>query len=399
MLAAFIPVSLAATNVAKLLALIFALACLALNARRGAGVGGAAQSWTVRVVLAMLLALALSLFYSTAPWHDAASDFGKYCSKLLLIPAVLLLVRTRREAQVALTAYLAAQAFVVLTSCLLYLQLPVFWAASGRNSVATAYTSYLDQSMMEAAFAGLCWHLRRSFPGQWGAWLAGLLALTAVVNVLLMLPGRSGQVAVIGVVSLAVFWHLPRRWRFVGLATPIVLVALAMALSPQFNTRFTKAFEEAKSYRAVDEKDTSAGMRLHFWSISLQAIAERPLTGFGVGSWNQQYLRLQNHDAVPGTTAVRNPHQEYLLWGVHLGVGGIALVLLLLGAMARDALRLAPEVQRATLSVTAVLAISAMFNSVLFDAVTGEFFCITTGLLLAYGLRSQEASRPITSSP
>jgi O-antigen ligase len=35
----------------------------------------------------------------------------------------------------------------------------------------------------------------------------------------------------------------------------------------------------------------------------------------------------------------------------------------------------------------AVLAIACLFNSSLFDALIGEYFCIVIGLLLALGLR------------
>ena len=127
--------------------------------------------------------------------------------------------------------------------------------------------------------------------------------------------------------SLALLWALPRRWMLAGLLAPVVLVGLAMAVSPQFNKRLSMAVAETSAYKTQNDATTSSGQRLNFWRRALQAIAEKPLYGHGVGSWNREYRRLENDNPSPVTAQVRNPHQEYLLWGVHLGVGGLLVFL------------------------------------------------------------------------
>lgn len=399
MLAAFIPVSLAATNIAKLLALLASVAVLMGAIRRGRPDAMLARLTSVPVILLMLAAMALSLAWTSEPGPQALGDVVKY-SKLLLIPAIALLVRTPREALLAVGIYIASQSFVVATSWLLYLGAPVFWVPATRNSVATVYSSYLDQTIMTAAFAAICWHLRHDFPGRRGAWFGAALAAAGLVNALVMLPGRSGHVAAIGVMSLALLWSMPARWRIAGLVTPLVLVALAMLLSTQFNKRLTAVVDEVRAYKQQNDPASSSGQRLTFWSRSLQAIAERPLTGFGAGSWNREYTRLSRADGgqlVEGTAQVRNPHQEYLLWGVHLGVGGIVLLLAFMALVVRDARRFRTPVRHAAESLVAVLAIACLFNSSLFDALIGEYFCIVIGLLLALGLQQRPATREDTA--
>ncbi|MBX3659488.1 MAG: O-antigen ligase family protein [Ramlibacter sp.] len=395
LLAASVPISLAAINVSKLLILLVAAGVLIGGLLGGRRQPLLAQSRSVRMVLVMLAALAFSLVYTTAPWHEALGDVAKY-GKLLLIPAVLLLIRSPREARMALGLYLGVQAFVVLTSCLLYLHVPVFWVPSTpRNSIATVYSSYLDQTIMTAAFAAVCWHLRASFPGRQGRWLALGLAAISAVNILFMMPGRSGQMALLGVISLALLWAVPRRWLAAAFLAPVLLVGLTMAVSPQFKVRLTEVVSEVNAYQSQQDIATSSGMRLNFWRRSLEAIAQRPFTGFGVGSWNQQYLRLEGPNPIPGTAKVRNPHQEFLLWGVHLGLGGILLLLAFFAAAVRDSQRFAPTAQHAMQSVLAVMAIACLFNSAVFDALIGEFFCVLTGLLLAYGQQTLTASDPV----
>jgi O-antigen ligase len=391
MLAASIPLSLAATNIAKLLALLASVVVLAGVIRRRQPDEALARLMSVPAILVMLAAMALSLAWTTEPGPQALGDVVKY-SKLLLIPAIALLVRTPRQAMLAVGIYLASQTFVVATSWLLYLGAPVFWVPAHRNSVATVYSSYLDQTIMTAGFAAICWHLRHEFPGRRGAWVGAALAAAGLVNALVMLPGRSGHVAAIGVMSLALLWAMPRRWRLAGLAAPVLLVAMAMLVSTQFNQRLTAVVSEVRAYQQKNDPGSSSGQRLTFWSRSLQAIAERPLTGFGAGSWNREYTRLSlagNGQLVEGTAQVRNPHQEYLLWGVHLGVGGIVLLLAFMALVVRDARKFATPARRATDSMVVVLAIACLFNSSLFDALIGEYFCIVIGLLLAVGLQQR----------
>ncbi|MGE0332755.1 MAG: O-antigen ligase family protein [Ramlibacter sp.] len=398
MLAAFIPLSLAATNVAKLLALLACAVVLCGAIRRRQPDPALKRLLSVPAALLMLAALALSLAWTTEPGAQALSHVLKY-SKLLLIPAIVLLIRTPRQAALAVGIYVASQAFVVATSWLLYLGAPVFWVPADRNSIATVYSSYLDQTIMTAGFAAICWHLRREFPGRRGAWVGAALAAAALVNALVMLPGRSGHVAAIGVMSLALLWAVPARWRLAALAAPVVLAALAMAVAPQFNERLTNTFDEISAYQYRNDPGTSSGQRLTFWHRSLQAMAERPLSGFGAGSWNREYTRQEithRGHVLEGTAEVRNPHQEYLLWGVHLGVGGMALLVAWMALLVRDAQPFVTHRRRATVSVVAVMAIACLFNSSLFDALIGEYFCIVIGLMLALGL---QPSAPVQPAP
>jgi len=341
--------------------------------------------------VAMLAALAASLAYTSAPYPQALTDLGKY-GKLLVIPLILVLVRTRREALIALGVYVVAQTLVVATSYLLTAGLTLPWVPKiSRTSAGTVYSSYLDQSIMTAGLAALCWHLRHEFPGRHGSKLAIGLALLCLLNVMFFLPGRSGQMALIAGVSLALFWAVPGRGRPLALLAPLVLVAGAMAVSPSFRDRLSAVVSESRAYQQGDQALTSSGIRLNFWQRSIEALGERPLTGFGVGSWNHEYKRLEGSSLSPHSASVRNPHQEYLMWGVQLGVGGIALLLAFLLMLARDAWRFSPDVRHATLSLIAMLAVVCLFNSTLFDALIGDYFCVLIGLLLVLGLQDTPA--------
>jgi O-antigen ligase len=167
-----------------------------------------------------------------------------------------------------------------------------------------------------------------------------------------------------------------------------------MAVSPHFRDRASAVVSEARAYSQGDPAPTSSGVRLNYWQRSVEAIAQRPLTGYGVGSWNTEYRRLQGSQLRADAMNVRNPHQEYLLWGVQMGLGGIALLLVFLATLWRDASRFGPAERDAAQSLVVVLAVVCLFNSALFDALIGDYFCVLLGLLLALGLHRKATASP-----
>ena len=123
------------------------------------------------------------------------------------------------------------------------------------------------------------------------------------------------------------------------------------------------------------------------------------MAGSGIGSWSTQFNRLQReknpaHIDIAGNG---NPHQEFLLWGVQLGIPGILLFIALLFSMWRDTLKMARPYARATQSTLLALAVACLFNSSLYDAQIGDFFCVLIGLLLALG-RQNLPEQPIAHS-
>jgi O-antigen ligase len=394
LLAAAIPISLLLVNVAKAFVFVFALVVLVAGLLGGRRLPWRSQLRTPFVVIAMLVALALSLLYTSAPMDDAVRDLGKY-GKLLEIPLILVLVRTRRQALIALGIYAAAQTFVLASSYLLCVGVTPPWVyktIAERQSVGAVFSSYLDQSIMTAGLAALCWHLRGMVPGRRGAQLAIGLALLCAFNVLFLLPGRSGQAALLTLIALSLWWAIPRHGKWLAVAVPPLLLAGAMAVSPSVRDRIDAIAIEARAFRHGDPAPTSTAVRLNYWQRSLEMISEHPLAGSGVGSWNHEYRRLEGSHLRQDAADLRNPHEEYLLWGVQLGAGGVALLVIFLVVAARDARPFAPDVRKAAWSIVAMLAVVCLFNAILFDAFIGDYFCVLVGLLLALGISALPAA-------
>lgn len=393
---------MALISIAKLLLILCGLTAL-LYTRRAPGTASPfANIWTPWAVLALISALALSLWWSIAPQDTALGALAKY-GKLLTIPLMVFLIRDRREAMYALGAFTLAQLFLLASSWMLFVQWPVPWATSNMAlSQYSVFSSYLDQSIISAVFAAFCWHFRGLFPGRFGRHLAVLVALAALALVFFVMQGRSGHVVAIALLSVAIMWELPKRYRAAVVLLPVVLVVGLAASSGKLRDRLSLIQIEVKAYSAQQEQVTSSGQRLNYWHQSLQSISQNPPVGTGVGSWGLEYNRLQreqnpvHQDAAGGKG---NPHQEYLLLGVQLGIPGILLLLGLMLALLRDSTQLSGQYARAMQSALLALAIACLLNSSIYDAQIGDFFCILTGLLLAAGLANNSAPALTNAQP
>jgi O-antigen ligase len=393
--AASVGLSIAIISIAKLLLLgcVMAVPLLARNwPKNGAPL---TKTWTPWAVLAVLLALVLSLLWTVAPQEQALGSLSKY-GKLLIIIAMMALIRERREAMYALGAFALAQLLVVASSWLLFAHLPVAWASSRTTlSHYTVFSGYLDQGIMSAVFAAVCWHLRSLVPGRYGPHMAAVVAAASLANVFFVLAGRSGQVVGVALLSLAIMWQLPKKYRIAAVALPFLLMLVLFVSSPTMRERLTLVKTEVQAYSPQRDTNTSSGVRLTFWRTAVQLIAQRPLAGAGIGSWSTEYNRIE-HQKNPTHRDIApngNPHQEYLLWGVQLGVPGLLLIAALMLSVLRDTLKMETPYARAAQSALLALAVACLFNSTLYDGLIGDFFCVLIGLLLALGL-SKPAGPP-----
>ncbi|MES2189046.1 MAG: O-antigen ligase family protein [Pseudomonadota bacterium] len=396
--AASVGLPVAIVSIAKVLLLLGGGAILIFSKDRGLiGPEKPGHETTKFAILLALGAFAVSLAWTTAPMSEALGSLAKY-GKLLMIPMIMALLRNRKEAIYALGTFALVQLFLVISSWMLFFHMPVPWATSPTVARLTyaVFSSYLDQGIMTTVFAALCWQFRGWIPVKFGARYAVLIAVIALLNVFIVLIGRTGHVIAIASISLAIMWELPRRYRLGIVLLPVALLLLVSAVVPKVQQRVEQVRLEVSGFSfdkgvSVDSGN-SAGIRLHFWHRAVQSITEHPVSGAGIGSWSSEFNRLEKQkNASPESIApMGNPHQEYLLWGVQLGIPGILLIVGIFIAIFRDTLDMDVLAARATQSVLLAFVIACLFNSVIYDALIGDFFCVTLGLLLALGSHPPE---------
>ena len=393
-------------SLTKLAVTLFALAYLLAQSVNQRNDEHDRALWTPPVICAIFFAFSVSLVWTHSDLTDATRSLVKH-SKLMQILLLILLIRTPREARIGVMAFAVGQGFLLLSSWLLVAGLPVPWrTAWGRGSEYVVFSSYLDQSIIFATTAAVFWQLRAD--KLWPVWLGSTFAVAALANSLLVLESRTGYAVAITLFALAAMWKATRHFRLLTLiAAPLVMLSILYFGSTQVQNGLSKLIHESQSYVLQNDigsasgwNGDSSGWRLNAWHRSVQAIEQSPWLGHGIGSWTETVKRLEGKTATTifGDAQVSNPHQEYLLWGVELGAGGILLLLLLMIAIVRDSQSFSPSNARATQSVVAAMAIACLFNSALYDGLIGDFFCVALGLLMALGLRST-AAKPGAGAP
>ena len=157
-------------------------------------------------------------------------------------------------------------------------------------------------------------------------YVAIAMSLLALANVFIVFVGRTGHLVGLAMVSLAIFWALPRRYRLAAVLVPPMLFLLAFFSFDKVAQRVSHTTTEISQYSSGVGAATSMDNRLDFWRGSVDAIIEKPLAGSGVGSWATEYNRIQSLK-FPGHKA--------------LGVGGMRCVETL-EAMILDSVPAAP---------------------------------------------------------
>jgi O-antigen ligase len=353
------------------------------------------------IVLTCMLVWAVSLLWTGANQQDALIAFVKH-GKLLTIPILVFLIRNRDEARWGVWSFLSGQTLVLVSSWLMALDVPLFWVTrvSGLADPLTQYVpyadSYLDQSIMLATTSGVLWHLAAQQMTAARNWLR-CFALVGLANVLILMPGRTGYLLAIVALCLAAFFEMPPRFRLTAaVITPVLLGLVLFYTVPLFQARVDQAANELTSYGSAPDVHSSIGARLNMWKLSVQAIAQQPGTGYGVGNWTPVIKRIYGPgaDGLFGEGNGSNPHQEMLLWTVELGIAGTLAFIALFLALVYDTRAFNVPLQRATRSVILMLLLACLFNSPLYDDLMGDYFCVALGLLLALGLRDNQPPLP-----
>jgi O-antigen ligase len=210
------------------------------------------------------------------------------------------------------------------------------------------------------------------------------LALLAAHNVVFMNWGRTGYL-VLAILFLYFFVAtFGRRGLVLFIAIAGVTILTAYAASTTFHQRVNdvaRQFMAWKPGQPAKPTDDSVGDRLEFYVNSLKLIREHPLFGSGTGSFQAEYARIV---ADQNMLATVNPHNEYLLIAVQIGLIGLASLLYLFYREWRYAGELdAPFYRDLARGLVLTFIIGCLFNSLLLDHTEGLLFAWLSALVFA----------------
>ncbi len=275
------------------------------------------------IALTAFLALAaIGMLYGSATWAERWHDLWGW-RKLAFALLLLGLFAPEQWQQRFVAAFLVVAAIGVTISFLTVLGV----VPPKSNQIAGTIQGVVLQNHsvqgMVFSLAILCAaHFARGATGRL-PWVLGATALAFAINIIYVTPGRSGYVAlaIATFVSVVMIWG----WRRMHVSVLILVVSglIAYATAPQFRDRITQAVNEV-AHADQSAELTSMGARVVFYRTAVELILERPLVGYGTGSFGREYAkvvsgRYNDWRATPTT----DPHNQYLFIAMQSGVVGL----------------------------------------------------------------------------
>ena len=349
--------------------------------------------------LALYGLLVIGTSYTTAGPGDIQLHLGKY-SKLLIMVIFLSLLTEERWRRRCMDAFAAAMFFILVSVyASIWFDLP--WSSinnqRGWGGEHTVIGDRITQSVMMAFFVilALVRGQRAVTPWRRGVWWSA--AFLGAVSIAFLSSGRTGYVLLVVALLTFVLFAMrgARRWLILGAL--VIGIAVAALTSATMQQRVKQAVVEAKAYERMEI--TSIGGRINFWKKTWQLVQERPLTGWGTGSYHDQWCR------VAGTPewcrfGRWHPHNQFLFFWAEHGLPGLLLFAGLLLAPAWAA-RYAPAAQRPLLiGFFALFFVDSMINAPLWSSRENHFFLYMMALLLAdtgFGAARAPQSGPASS--
>jgi len=387
-----VPISTALTNIASGLFAVLLLSTpefwrkLPSLRRHGAAMA----------TLVLLAALAGSTLYSTAGMHEAWSWMGKYL-KLLLVPfAIVAFADSEWDGIVRWALFVTLSTTLVLstTNYLGLTHIGPSYIATDPAGHALVFRNRIANGLFGALLFYQAADLALAATRTRARWVYAGIAALALANVLVMLQGRTGQVIVV-LFALAVAaraaWQARQKMRgraAIGSAALLLAATTLVAYAcTMHGSRIRAVASEVQAYRQSDAV-TSTGLRLEWYRKCVELIRARPLMGYGAAGLGAEFAKLTKGETGAKGIDTSNPHNEYLLMAVQLGIPGALLFVNMLVQIGRRGARLAPHSRHLLLAWLAAFAIGSLANSLLLDFAEGHMFALLSGILLGCGYRS-----------
>jgi O-antigen ligase len=214
----------------------------------------------------------------------------------------------------------------------------------------------------------------------WQRVCIGALGMLGLFTVFFIVTGRTGQVGVLVMLVVYAVLRLPRRAAVAVAAATLTIAGTLLAVPSAFGDRMRVMKSEVAAY-ANGEQVTSVGLRFLFWKTSAELIAERPLLGYGTGSYRKvQDARLGV--APMSEKSAPHPHNDLLHFWVERGIAGVVALLGAYVALWHAAGRLGAAEASLLRAVTAGFFVAGLANAFYLDWASGSFLFALYALLL-----------------
>lgn len=324
----------------------------------------------------------LGTLHASVPWYDRWTDLFKWRTILWFVVALSIFDEDCWKGRL-LAMFLIGTAVAVAGS---------FLAAAGwvtfRRGPQELLRNSGTQGMAFASAALICLWLARekkdlgSIP-----WVWPLLGVLYTLNVIFITNSRSGYAVLWCGLAVVLLWKASLKQRVFVVLGLFLSGGLSYAVSPRMQAIVDVGVEQ---WMSADRSTnlTNFGSRRIFYQNSIEILENHWALGVGTGGFVQAYGDhvSKKYDAsdwrVLHTT---DPHNQFLSIAIQQGVGGVAIFLMWVVAIARER-EARHDYHRLAVAILAGWCVTSLFSSHFRTFAEGHMLATFLGALLAVEL-------------
>lgn len=322
-------------------------------------------------------------------FHPGPGRYGAYARDSLFVFDMLALLYALRMHPVLINKVIhAVVAGTVLTAFVSLLQYSHLLPLREHGAAIGLHNGTLTGafSLLLVFSAGVCSFLFRQATQWRSRWLLFAAMALCVIDLLLVVPGRTGYLAVI-VLGCYILYNVVLYSRL--LAAGVLLFALSAGFnSAVMSQRIHAAQSDLTHYSAGTGAATSVGIRFEMWKSSWGLFLDHPLFGAGTNGfkvcWDLDGFKRtgQRFD---------NPHNTYFYLLANYGIAGMVLLFFLFWRMARFAwLNRNNLPGAAILCYLVVLAVGSLTNTMLVSSFYLSWLAIMGGIMVGVSDKEEQ---------
>jgi O-antigen ligase len=339
-----------------------------------------------RIIVLFFADLLLSMLYSQNSLNVSFSTLWSW-RKLFYCFILLGLFFSPYWKNTFINTYLISMAIALALSYLAWFEVIPARPGSGPGILAQNYTVQ-GMAFIVAVFCMIAMFNEVSYRIKV---VYSLSIFAFAVNVLFLNPGRSGYLALLVGGLVAAIGTFGRHKIPHILAISILTMLTAVTFSETLQTRFQLGFGEAMSYED-SEKLTSIGTRVVFAENTLEIIKNKPVFGYGTGSFRTEYQNLVKTKYNDWrATPTSDPHNQYLYILVENGLVGLAIFIYLIVVIFRRAIHFGTYGIIGA-SILSAWTISSLFNSHFKTFHEGHLLGLFLGAMLSGDMSKKSAN-------
>ena len=316
---------------------------------------------------------------------DSISRYYKYIFSIIAIAAMMNPVLRK----FAMSAFFVSVFLIVIS-----MHLNIFWNLPWSNPTVkgwghdqTVVGDYITQNLFVNIFIILALDFCIKAKNKYKKIFFGIAVLMGGHAMLFLSIGRTGYLLLTASLASYAFWVIHSKWKWIALILIPMAACLAIYNSEYALQRVQQAVTEAKNAVASIEgneipDNTSIGARIYMWNQSWNIISQRPITGWGVGSYPHRWC-----ETVPevwcNETAKHHPHNQYLMFWMELGLLGLLIYISMIIYLAYRGMR--DKINGGVMvALMMMLFVDGFINSPLYVRREYQLFLLIIPLIYSY---------------